>query len=207
MKTDAFCRVSTDKDEQLDSLVLQKELFVMYAGRNGHELSRLYANEGITGTSLKKQEEFKHLIRDAEAGKFQMVVVKDISRFARNTVDALQSIRKIKSMGINTLFLTGKQVTVPKEEQFYHERPTWAIITPEVYEKAQATVASRRTKYNSGEPFKDARYSGKHIFSTLIKCEHCSRSFTRKTYTYANTRIYWCCVTNDQYTAEDATIG
>ena len=63
-------------------------------------------------------------------------------------------------------------------------------------------MESRRTKYDSGEPFKEARYSSKHIFSTLIKCAHCGRSFTRKSYTYVNTRVYWRCVTNDQYTAE-----
>ena len=62
-------------------------------------------------------------------------------------------------------------------------------------------MASRRVKYDSGEPFREARYSSKHIFSTLIKCAHCGRSFTRKTYTYVNTRVYWRCVTNDQYTA------
>jgi hypothetical protein len=63
-------------------------------------------------------------------------------------------------------------------------------------------MESRRIKYDSGEPFREARYSSKHVFSTLIKCEHCGRSFTRKTYTYVNTRVYWRCVTNDQYTAE-----
>jgi len=335
MKIAAYCRVSTDKDEQIDSLVHQKEFFVEYAKRNGHELFRLYADEGITGTSLKKREEFKRLLQDAEFGLFDMVVVKDISRFARNTVDALQSIRKLKSMGINTLFLTanmdsmgdsefvltlfsamaqeesntlskrvkwgkkinaekgrvpqrifgydridkftleinpeearivrkifylynkhglgcrtismtlnrdndktkygsewnprgvrrvlvnpiycgilvnhkyeiedfltGKQVNIPKEEHFYHERPAWAIVTPEVFQEAQALIESRRAQYDSGEPFREARYSSKHVFSTLIKCEHCRRSFTRKTYTYVNTRVYWRCVTNDQYTAE-----
>ena len=53
MKIAAYCRVSTGKDEQIDSLVHQKEFFVEYAKRNGHELFRLYADEGITGTSLK----------------------------------------------------------------------------------------------------------------------------------------------------------
>jgi hypothetical protein len=99
-------------------------------------------------------------------------------------------------------FLTGKQVNIPPDEQFYHERPEWAIVTPEVFQKAQEIMASRRIKYDSGEPFREARYSSKHVFSTLIKCEHCGRSFTRKTYTYVNTRVYWRCVTNDQYTAE-----
>ena len=335
MKIAAYCRVSTDKDEQLDSLIHQKEFFVEYAKRNGHELFRLYADEGITGTSLKKREEFKRLLRDAELGLFDMVVVKDISRFARNTVDALQSIRKLKAMGINTLFLTanmdsmgdsefvltlfsamaqeesnnlskrvkwgkkinaekgrvpqrvfgydrldkftleinpeeakivrkifclyneqglgcrtismtlnqagdktkygnewnargvrrvlvnplycgilvnhkyevedfltGKQVNIPKEDHFCHQRPSWAIVSPKVFQKAQEIMESRRIKYDSGALFKDARYSSKHVFSTLIKCEHCGRSFTRKTYTYVNTRVYWRCVTNDQYTAQ-----
>ena len=98
-------------------------------------------------------------------------------------------------------FLTGKQVNIPPDAQFYHERPEWAIVTPEVFQKAQDIMASRRVKYDSGEPFREARYSSKHIFSTLIRCEHCGRSFTRKTYTYVNTRVYWRCVTNDQYTA------
>lgn len=335
MRIAAYCRVSTDKDEQLDSLNHQKEFFVEYAKRSGHELVRLYADEGISGTSLKKREEFKRLLRDAELGLFDMVVVKDISRFARNTVDALQSIRKLKSMGICTLFLTanmdsmgdsefiltlfsamaqeessnlskrvkwgkkinaekgrvpqrifgydridnftleinpseagivrkifslyndqglgcrtisatlnrdrdktklgsdwnargvrrvlvnpiycgilinhkyeiedyltGRQIRLPEEEQFCHSRPAWAIVTPEAFRKAQEIMASRRTQYDSGEPFMAGRYSAKHIFSTLIKCAHCGRSFTRKSYTYTNTRVYWRCVTNDQYTAE-----
>ena len=116
MRIAAYCRVSTDKDEQLDSLNHQKEFFVEYAKRSGHELVRLYADEGISGTSLKKREEFKRLLRDAELGLFDMVVVKDISRFARNTVDALQSIRKLKSMGICTLFLTANMDSMGDSE-------------------------------------------------------------------------------------------
>ena len=100
MKIAAYCRVSTDKDEQIDSLIHQKEFFVEYAKRNGHELFRLYADEGITGTSLKKREEFKRLLRDAELGLFDMVVVKDISRFARNTRDLLELVEKLTAKGV-----------------------------------------------------------------------------------------------------------
>ena len=97
MKIAAYCRVSTDKDEQLSSLDHQREFFAAYARRNGYALVGLYADEGISGTSLKKREEFKRLMRDAEKGLFQAVVVKDVSRFARNTVDALQSVRALKA--------------------------------------------------------------------------------------------------------------
>lgn len=333
MKIAAYCRVSTDKDEQLDSLAHQKEFFIQYAQKNGYELFRLYADEGISGTSLKRRTEFQHLMADAAQGLFHMVVVKDISRFARNTVDALQSIRTLKALGISTLFLTanmdsmgdsefiltlfsamaqeessnlskrvkwgkrinaekgrvpqqlfgyihvdtftleihpeeaavvreifdlyctqglgcrsisaalnrqgaktklggewnprgvrrvltnpiycgilinhkyeiqdfltGKQVALPREEQFSHQRPSWAIVSPQCFQRAQELLESRRAQFNSGPPFRESRYSGKHRFSTLIKCRHCGRSFTRKLYTYVNTRVYWRCVTNEQYT-------
>ena len=335
MKIAAYCRVSTQKEEQKESLRHQKEFFTEYARRNGHVLVGLYADEGISGTSLKKREEFRRLLEDAELGLFEMVVVKDVSRFARNTVDALQSVRRLRAQGINTLFinanmtaigdgefvltlfsamaqeesnnlskrvkwgkrinaekgrvpprvfgydkvdnftlaineeeartvrkifalyvegglgcrtvsmelnraggrtkmggewnargvrrvlgnplycgklvnhkyeiedfLTGKQINVPQEDWFYHERPEWAIVSREDFDRAREIMASRRRQYDSGTPFRQGRYSGKHPFSTLIKCAHCGRSFTRKSYTYKNTRIYWRCVTNDQYTAE-----
>ena len=329
MKIAAYCRVSTEKEEQLDSLNHQKEFFLTYAQRNGHELYRLYADEGISGTSVKRREAFQQLMGDAETGAFQMVVVKDISRFARNTVDALQSIRTLKALGIRTLFLTanmdsmgdsefiltlfsamaqeesnnlskrvkwgkrinaekgrvprglfgydridnftleinpmeadvvrrifslytrqglgcrcisqilnqngdktkfggnwdargvrrvlmnpiycgtlvnhkyevqdfltGKQIALPEEDHFRHNRPEWAIVTSDVFQKAQRIRLERRaTDTSLGNT---ERYSGKHLFSTLIRCDHCGRSFCRKTYTYANTRVYWHCVTNDQ---------
>ena len=99
-------------------------------------------------------------------------------------------------------FLTGRQVALPEEERCYHRRPEWAIVPPERFRRAQEILASRRKLYASGEPCRQGRYSGKHPFSTLIKCAHCGRSFCRKSYTYQNTRVYWRCVTNDQYTAE-----
>ena len=88
----AYCRVSTDKEEQADSLEHQKQFFGEYAQKNGHNLRKVYADEGITGTSLRKRSEFLRLMKDAKLGLFEAVVVKDISRFARNTVDFLQSI-------------------------------------------------------------------------------------------------------------------
>lgn len=332
MKIAAYCRVSTDKAEQIDSLRHQKEFFQEYARRNGHQLVALYADEGISGVSLRRREAFLRLMQDAEEGKFQIVAVKDVSRFARNTVDFLQSIRRLKSLGVNTLFLTanmdslgesefvltlfsalaqeesanlskrvkfgkklnakkgrvpssifgydrldnfhlavnpreaetvqeiyrlyieeglgcraissqlnhqgkktrsgsswtprgvrrvlensiycgdyvnnksetqdyltGRRISIPDSQRFHHYRPEWAVISPETYQKAQQISAARRTQYNAKEP--NTRYSGKHLFSTLIRCAQCGGSFCRKRYTYANTRIYWKCTANDQRTA------
>lgn len=336
MKIAAYCRVSTEKEEQLDSLAHQKEFFLEYARKNGHELFRLYADEGISGTSLKKRSEFQRLMNDAQKGLFELVVVKDISRVARNTVDFLQSIRKLKAMGVNMIFitanmtslgdsefiltifgamaqeessslskrvkwgkkinakkgrvpqriygydridnytlqinqeeagvvkrifdlylkgglgcrgislalnadgaktkfgcewnprgvrrilqnpiycghyvnnkyeiedyLTGRQVRLPEREHFHHDRPEWAIISEEDFRRAQLQMEERRKRYQTHEgSFAGTRYSARHVFSTLIRCEHCGRAFTRKTYTYVKTRVYWLCSTNSQFTAK-----
>ena len=90
MKIAAYCRVSTDKADQLNSLEAQKEFFSEYTQRTGDVLVKLYADEGISGTKIKNRKEFLRMMSDAEKGMFDMVVVKDISRFARNTVDLLQ---------------------------------------------------------------------------------------------------------------------
>src|SRR5699024_9356101 len=93
MNIAAYCRVSTDKEDQLNSLEAQKEFFSEYTKRTGDNLVRLYADEGISGTKIKNRKEFLRMMADAEHGLFDMVVVKDISRFARNTVDLLQNVQ------------------------------------------------------------------------------------------------------------------
>lgn len=116
MNIAAYCRVSTDKSDQLNSLEAQKKFFTEYTEKNGHNLVRLYADEGISGTKTKNRKEFLRLMRDAQHGLFDMVVVKDISRFARNTVDLLQSIRTLKALGIETTFLTANMTVLGQSE-------------------------------------------------------------------------------------------
>lgn len=116
MNIAAYCRVSTDKADQLNSLEAQKEFFSEYTKRTGDTLVRLYADEGISGTKIKNRKEFLRMMTDAEHGLFDMVVVKDISRFARNTVDLLQNVRKLKSLGIETQFLTANMTSMGNSE-------------------------------------------------------------------------------------------
>ena len=116
MRIAAYCRVSTAKEEQLDSLANQKEFFEAYARTNGYELVRVYADEGISGTQMRKREQFQALLRDAARHHFDLVVVKDISRFARNTVDFLQSVRALKDLGVNTRFLTANMDSLGESE-------------------------------------------------------------------------------------------
>ena len=115
MNIAAYCRVSTDKEDQLNSLEAQKAFFAEYTTRTGDTLIRLYADEGISGTKIKNRKEFLRMMSDAEHGLFD-VVVKDISRFARNTVDLLQNVRKLKSLGIETQFLTANMTSMGNSE-------------------------------------------------------------------------------------------
>ena len=101
----AYCRVSTDQEEQENSFKNQVDYYTRYiAGHPEYELAGIYADEGISGTNTKKREEFRRMIADCEAHKIDMVITKSISRFARNTQDCLENYRKLKNLGIIVVF-------------------------------------------------------------------------------------------------------
>ena len=101
----AYCRVSTDTDEQATSYEAQIEHYTDYIEKHpGWELAGIYADDGISGTNTKKRGEFNRLIEDCMAGKVDMVVTKSISRFARNTLDCLKYIRQLKDKNIPVFF-------------------------------------------------------------------------------------------------------
>ena len=100
-----YCRVSTDSDEQLTSYAAQIEYYTAKIAANpAWTMVRLYADEGITGTSTKKRKQFNKLIADCEAGKIDLVITKSVSRFGRNTLDGLQYTRKLKRLGVGVYF-------------------------------------------------------------------------------------------------------
>ena len=104
MRMVGYGRVSTDHEEQRDSLEHQQAFFQDFARARGHTLVRVYADQGISGKWLKKRDGFLQMLRDAERGEFELVVVKDISRFARNTVDCLDYVRALRTLGIAVIF-------------------------------------------------------------------------------------------------------
>ena len=116
MRLVAYCRVSTNKDEQLESLANQKEFFEKFAERNNHTLVRMYSDEGISGKQMNNRKEFLRLMEDAKRGLFDLVAVKDVSRFARNTVDFLISIRELKAINVDVLFLSTNQTILGGSE-------------------------------------------------------------------------------------------
>lgn len=101
----AYCRVSTDSDDQLNSLENQMEAFhYQVAMHEDWELVDVYVDEGITGTSVKHRKGFQKMIADCEAGKVDYIITKSISRFARNTMDCLNYVRELQAMGVQLYF-------------------------------------------------------------------------------------------------------
>ncbi len=107
----AYCRVSTDKNDQLNSLENQKTFFEKYAAENNCRLVKIYADEGLSGTTLKNRKELRALLVDAHENLFDRVVIKDISRLARNAIDFLTSVRELKAIGISCKFVTSNLST------------------------------------------------------------------------------------------------
>ena len=95
----AYCRVSTEKASQLDSYAAQRDFFVLYCQRAGYELVHIYGDEGKSGTRLKGRPQLAQLLRDAESGSFELVLVKDVSRLARNVLDFLSAVRTLRELG------------------------------------------------------------------------------------------------------------
>ena len=105
LRVAAYCRVSTDDEEQLTSYEAQKNYYTDKIMTNREwTMAGIFADEGITGTSARKRPEFLRMIRQCKQGKIDIVLTKSISRFARNTVDCLNYVRALKELGIAVIF-------------------------------------------------------------------------------------------------------
>ena len=104
-RTAAYARVSTDSEEQLTSYSAQVDYYTNYIkSRDDWDFVSVYTDEGITGTNTKHREGFKRMVADALAGKIDLIVTKSVSRFARNTVDSLTTVRQLKEKGVEIYF-------------------------------------------------------------------------------------------------------
>ena len=102
----AYCRVSTEKEEQAQSFESQCDFFRCYIEQKKEwEFYKVFADEGISGTSTKKREQFNQMIAEAKQGKFDLLITKEISRFARNTLDSIYYTRELRKAGVGVLFL------------------------------------------------------------------------------------------------------
>lgn len=154
----AYCRVSTDQDEQLLSYENQLNYYTGFISNNPlYEFAGIYADEGISGTNTKKRDEFKRMIADCRAGKIDMIITKSISRFARNTLDCLNYVRELKELGIGIIFekenintldakgevlLTILSSLAQDESRSISENSTWGIRRR--FEKGQHKMSTKR---------------------------------------------------------------
>lgn len=105
LRVAAYCRVSSSSEDQLNSFAAQNRYYTdLIAGKENWGLVDIYADEGITGTSAEKRDDFQRLLSDCRRGLIDRVLVKSISRFARNTKECLEALRELKLLGISVQF-------------------------------------------------------------------------------------------------------
>lgn len=116
----AYCRVSTKQDEQLNSYENQVNHYTERIHREpGWKLVGIYADKGITGTSMKKRDEFNKLIRQCKRGRIDMIIVKSISRFARNTLDCIKITRMLREIKVDVYFEEQNLHSIDPASEFY----------------------------------------------------------------------------------------
>lgn len=119
LRVAAYCRVSTKKDEQLNSYENQKAYYTEKIMANPDwTMADIFADEGITGTSACKRKDFLRMIRQCRQGKIDMILAKSVSRFARNTVDTLNYTRELRGMGIPVIFEEQNINSIYPESEF-----------------------------------------------------------------------------------------
>ncbi len=115
----AYCRVSTDKLDQANSLESQQRYFDEFISRNPlWELYEIYVDEGISGTNTLKRESFNRMVQDGKDGKFDMIITKEVSRFARNLLDSVAYTRRLREYGIRLVFMNDNIDTEQPDHEF-----------------------------------------------------------------------------------------
>lgn len=117
----AYCRVSTDNDEQLSSFELQQQHYRQLVENHPNwDLRHIYADEGISGTSLKNRDQFNEMIAECQRGKYDLIITKSVSRFARNLVDCISLIRMLKGLNppVGVFFETDNLYTLSENTEF-----------------------------------------------------------------------------------------
>ena len=106
MRVAVYARVSTEHEAQINALENQLEWYKIECSRHSDwEIVEVYVDQGITGTQAQKRPEFLRMMEDAKKDKFDLIITREVSRFARNTVDALSYTRQMKAMGVDVLFI------------------------------------------------------------------------------------------------------
>ena len=149
----AYCRVSTDSEEQLTSYQNQMRVYTeMIAARKEWEFAGLYADEGISGTRADKRPEFQRMIRDCQNGKIDYIITKSVSRFARNTVECLEYIRSLKAQGIGIFFEEQNIDTLKSDSELY-------LVIYAGFAQSESESISKHITWTYRKNFEDGKVS------------------------------------------------
>ena len=150
----AYCRVSTDSEEQLTSYTNQMKVYTeMIASNKEWEFAGLYADEGISGTRADKRPQFQKMIEDCHKGKIDMIITKSVSRFARNTVDCLDYVRSLKEIGVGIYFEEQNIDTLKSDSELY-------LVIYAGFAQSESESISKNITWTHRKNFED----GKPIF-------------------------------------------
>ncbi len=159
----AYARVSTDKNDQANSFMSQKNYFTEYITHHeGWEFSGIYYDEGVSGTQTKKRTGFNQMIEDALSGKFDLILTKEVSRFARNTVDTLSYTRKLMSAGVGVIFTIDQIDTRERDGEF--RLTMMASIAQE-----ESRKTSERVKWGQKRRMEDGVVFGRDLLGYTVK--------------------------------------
>ncbi len=159
----AYCRVSTDDSDQLNSLENQKTYFRQYIDKNPDwEFVDIYIDEGISGTSVNKRNGFKKMIKDAESKRFDLIITKEISRFARNTLDSIFYTRKLKELNIGVCFMNDNINTLDPDSEL-----RLTIMAGIAQDESRKT--SERVKWGQKRSMEKGMVFGTNVFGYNLK--------------------------------------
>ena len=159
----AYCRVSTDNEDQANSFESQQRYFKQYIERNPDwELYEIFADEGISGTSTKKRKEFNRMIACAKNGDFDLIITKEISRFARNTLDSIYYTRDLKKHGVGVIFLNDSINTLDGDAEL-----RLAIMSSIAQEESRKT--SERVKWGQKRQMEQGVVFGRSMLGYDVK--------------------------------------
>lgn len=159
----AYCRVSTDNEDQVNSFESQQRYFRQYIERNPDwELYAIFADEGISGTNTKKRKEFNRMIECAKNGDFDLIITKEISRFARNTLDSIFYTRDLKKHGVGVIFLNDNINTLDGDAEL-----RLAIMSSIAQEESRKT--SERVKWGQKRQMEQGVVFGRSMLGYDVK--------------------------------------
>ena len=151
LRVAAYCRVSTDSEEQLTSYQNQLSYYTEKIMKEPNwTMAGVFADEGITGTSANKRKEFLRMIRQCRQGKIDMILAKSVSRFARNTVDTLNFTRELRSLGIPVIFEEQNINSIHPESEFL-------ITLHGAFAQAESESTSSRVRWGKRQSMKEGR--------------------------------------------------